>query len=149
MTVRAYVHIRKVLTKIVSRRLWEHTIGGTWCLRPRGYVSPIYDKAFAPAVQGRALIAAGTGGFGGRATVAIWTYAGGRTKHGIPFVTIQRVIPAVSSQRMPLCSASLRLPQGLTWSRILVNSVLFFLCCAWLVHFFTREGPNSTQGQPS
>ena len=59
------------------------------------------DKAFGPAVQGRALIATGTGGSGGRATVAIWTYAGGKMKHGIPFVMIQRVISTVSPQCIP------------------------------------------------
>ena len=146
--VRAYFRIRIVLTMVVSRRLWGHTIGGTWCLQPRGCISRICDKAFAPAVQGRALIAAGTSGFSGRATVVIWTYEGGRMKHGIPFVTIQRVIPAVSPHCIPLHSASLRLPQGLTWNQIMTNGVLFILCCAWSVHFFAGWGPNSTQGQP-
>lgn len=103
-----------------------------------------FDKAFAPSVQGRALIATGTDGFGGQATVAIWTYTGVKKTSGLPFVPIQRFVPDVSPRCANLRSASLRLPQGLTWNQILINSVLFFLCCAWLVHFFTGERPKST-----
>lgn len=54
-------------------------------------------EAFTPNVGRKALVAAGTSGLHGRATVAIWTYPEKKAGSGIS-VTIQRVvvIPAVS-----------------------------------------------------
>jgi len=49
-------------------------------------------KAFAPNVGGEALVAAGTSGLHGRATVAIWTYPEEKAGSGIPFTTIRRVV---------------------------------------------------------
>lgn len=60
------------------------------------------NKAFVPNIKGLGLIAAGTDGLRGQATVIIWTYTENRAKSRISFVTIQRLIPAVSS-----CQASI------------------------------------------
>jgi len=61
------------------------------------------NKAFAPNVKGQGLIAAGTDGLHGQATVIIWMYTEKRAKSRISVVTIQRLIPAVSLRREPLC----------------------------------------------
>ncbi|KAF9643983.1 hypothetical protein BDM02DRAFT_3132050 [Thelephora ganbajun] len=48
----------------------------------------IQSVAFAPTVQGQALIATGTGGLRGRATVTIWAYTEKKAKPGISFAMI-------------------------------------------------------------
>ena len=149
VTVRVYSHIRISLTRIIGGSV---TIRSVVRSVPTSRIRLTYFygivKAFAPTVRGQALIATGTGGLHGEATVAIWTYTEKKKKPGI-FVTIQRVVPTVSPRWTFLYRTSLRLPQELNLSRILINGGLFFLCCAWLVHFLTGEPSKSTQEQHS
>ena len=63
---------------------------------------PGIGKAFAPAVRGRALIAAGVGELHGPATVAVWNYAEKGTQPMVTLVKIGRLIPTVSPHQPPL-----------------------------------------------
>ena len=99
LTLRGGCSDKKILggSKIV-----QSVVCGTYDLYMPSTYYRAHGKAFAPIVGGQSLIAMGTGGLDGRATVMIWVYVEKTRKNGISLWAIQGVVPAVSPHQASL-----------------------------------------------
>lgn len=80
----------------------QSVVCGIYNLHTPSTYFPALCKTFAPTVGRQALIATGTGGLDGRATVTIWVYVEKTGKHGTSLGAIQGIVPAVGPHKPSL-----------------------------------------------